>query len=138
MNLDKYFHHLSPCSPPIIQSSDTSTDAVVTNSSIESETSFVTSSLLNDAMGEEFVIPVDRLLRDEYIRNRPIQLKLPNDSYPQTLFHGKMRAFRAKWYISRPWLEYNKYNDSALCFPCRVFGLALNKYDITFVKDGFR
>ena len=56
MNLEKYFHPLSPCSPPIIQSSDTSTDAVVTNSSIESETLFVNYLLLNDAMGQEFVI----------------------------------------------------------------------------------
>ena len=138
MNLEKYFDNVSPLSPP--QSSHSSTD-VATNSSIaspESETPFMTSSLLNHAMGEEFVIPEDRLLRNEYIRNGPFQLKLPNDSYLKTSFHGKMRTFQAKWYISRPWLEYNRYDDLALCFSCRVFGSAQNKYDSTFVKDGFR
>ena len=88
MNLEKYFDNVSPLSPP--QSCHSSTD-VATNSSItspESETPYVTSSLLNLAMGEEFVIPEDRLLRDEYIRNGPFKLKLPNDSYPKTSFHG--------------------------------------------------
>ena len=56
MNLEKYFDNVSPLSPP--QSSHSYTD-VATNSSItfpESKATFVTSSLLNHAMGEKFVI----------------------------------------------------------------------------------
>ena len=63
---------------------------------------------------ELIAVPKNRTGRDQYIRNRPVRDKL--DKYPRTETGEKMRSFQEKWFQDRPWLEYFKAIDAALCF----------------------
>lgn len=66
--------------------------------------------------------------------NGPIRQEV--QAYPKTVINKKQRSFQHKWFIDRPWLEYNRSKDAALCFPCRVFGL--RKQDQKFSDEGYR
>ena len=76
---------------------------------------------------------------DDLGSEKPAQ---PLVSFPLTLFgHGNQqqkRAFCAKWYQGRPWLEYSVEQDAAYCFACRKFGNPDSKCETTFVASGFR
>lgn len=92
------------------------------------------SAVWSDPVTDEFKVPVDRLSRDDYIRRGPIRPALA--SYPETVFSGRRRSFQSNWFQSRSWLEYNKSNDAAYCFPCRIFGNP-NHRDAAFQVHGF-
>ena len=49
----------------------------------------------------------------------PVQPKLK--TYPKKSFGSKRRVFSKDWFAGRPWLEYSKIADSALCYCCRAF-----------------
>lgn len=50
----------------------------------------------------------------------PRQVKL--NSYPQDTFVTQKRAFHHSWFEKHNWLEYSVNQNTAFCFPCRVFG----------------
>ena len=50
----------------------------------------------------------------------PRQVKLK--SYPQDSFGTQKRAFHHSWFEKHNWLEYSVNQNTAFCFPCRVFG----------------
>ncbi|XP_061923369.1 uncharacterized protein LOC133663136 [Entelurus aequoreus] len=50
----------------------------------------------------------------------PRQVKLK--SYPQDSFGMQKRAFHHSWFEKHNWLEYSLNQNTAFCFPCRVFG----------------
>lgn len=50
----------------------------------------------------------------------PRQIKLK--SYPQDTFGTQKRAFHHSWFEKHNWLEYSVHQNTAFCFPCRVFG----------------
>nr|XP_055045508.1 zinc finger MYM-type protein 1-like [Misgurnus anguillicaudatus] len=83
----------------------------------------------------DFIIPNERLARDNYIRRGPIQKEL--ESYPLTLIRENKRSFSKNWFEKYKWLEYNKFKDAAYCFPCRVFGCS-SVFDKKFALEGFR
>ena len=85
----------------------------------------------------DFLVPKDRLSKDEYIRRGPIR---PNiSSYPKTVWFGKQRSFRDEWYNERPYLEYNMNSDAAFCFPCRIFSdIGCSGKDLSFRSEGYR
>jgi hypothetical protein len=62
----------------------------------------------------------------------------PKISFPLTHFGKQERAFSAKWYTGRHWLEYSIEKDAAFCFPCRKFSLSSSTGEYAFRMSGFR
>ena len=47
------------------------------------------------------------------------------------------RSFQANWYNKFPWLQYNKDEDKAYCYPCRLFNTHLSKSEVSFTESGY-
>lgn len=70
---------------------------------------------------------------DDEIRLGPVVMDCSNN-------HSG-RGFRKQWTLTRDWLEYSNSNDSAYCFPCRLFGKTMSTAQIrghdAFVSKGW-
>ncbi|KAL4598935.1 hypothetical protein ACB092_11G092500 [Castanea dentata] len=76
-------------------------------------------------------------IRRCYLGKGPCQ---PPYDYPVSYFSGKPRRFRAKWCVTRNWLEYSIAKDAAFCFYCYLFGQYVGKQGggDAFVMKGFK
>ena len=52
------------------------------------------------------------------VRLTPFQPR--NIQFPSKVFSGKKRSFRAAWFHSYPWLEWDCETDAAFCHSCRM------------------
>jgi Domain of unknown function (DUF4371)/hAT family C-terminal dimerisation region len=74
----------------------------------------------------------------------PVQPRLPQASYPQSVFGKYPRRFNPLWFNGREWLEYSCIRDAAFCFACNKFyGLGGHKihqseFEATWTMKGYK